>query len=174
MGRYGLCRLFRGSCAAELEEGYDRQLPATANWLMDYPFADRLYPRALDAVEHVRRWGSAVIMSDGDAVLQPRKVARSGLWKAFGGDVLIYAHKEKELKDVERCYPADHYVLIDDKTRILGAVKAAWGDRVTTIFPKQGHFAIQEPPRDGAPVDETIETIGDLLDHDFSGLKSRS
>lgn len=172
MGRYGLRRLFRSPGAPELEDRYDRELPVTANWLMDYPFADRLYPKALDAVEHVRQWGSAVILSDGDAVLQPRKIARSGLWKALAGDVLIYVHKEKELKDVERCYPAAHYVLIDDKTRILAAVKASWGDRVTTVFPKQGHFAIQEPPREGVPVDRTIDKIGDLLDHDCSKLKS--
>ena len=123
-------------------------------------------------MKHVRQWGSAVILSDGDAILQPRKISRSGLWKALEGDVLIYVHKEKELKDVERRFPAAHYVLIDDKTRILAAVKAAWGDRVTTIFPKQGHYAIQEPPRDGASVDKTIDKIGDLLDHDWSRLKS--
>ena len=92
--------------------------PVTANWLMDYPFADRLYPGALDAVEHVRQWGYAVILSDGDAVLQPRKIARSGLWKALAGDVLIYVHKEKELKDVERCYLAARYVLIDDNPHL--------------------------------------------------------
>ena len=155
-----------------LEDPYDRELPVTANWLLDYPFADRLYAHALDAVEHVRPWGSVAILSDGDAVLQPRKIARSGLWKAFAGEVLIYVHKEKELKDVERRYPAAHYVLVDDKTRILAAVKAAWGDRVTTIFPRQGHFAIQEPPRDPASVDRTIAAIGDLLGHDFSKLKS--
>ena len=135
---------------------------------MDYPFADRVYPKAFDAVEHVRKWGSAVILSDGDAIFQPRKIARSGLWEAFGGDVLIYVHKEKELKDVERRFPAAHYTLIDDKSRILAAVKAAWGDRVTTIFPKQGHFALEDPPRDGATVDRTIDKIGDLLGHDLS------
>jgi len=171
-GAVGYADYFGALARLRLEVRYDRELPVTANWLMDYPFADRLYPKALDAVEHVRQWGSAVILSDGDAVLQPRKIARSGLWKALAGDVLIYVHKEKELKDVERCYPAAHYVLIDDKTRILAAVKAAWGDRVTTVFPKQGHFAIEEPPREGVSVDETIDKIGDLLDHDWSKLKS--
>ena len=151
-----------------LEHRYDREIPVTANWLMDYPFADRIYPKALDVVEHVRKWGSAVILSDGDAVFQPRKILRSGLWETFGGDVLIYVHKEKELKDVERRFPAAHYTLIDDKSRILAAVKAAWGDRVTTIFPKQGHFALEDPPRDGATVDRTIDKIGDLLGHDLS------
>jgi FMN phosphatase YigB (HAD superfamily) len=171
-GAVGYADYFGALARLRLEDRYDRELPITANWLMDYPFADRLYPRALDAVEHVRQWGSAVILSDGDAVLQPRKIACSGLWKALKGDVLIYVHKEKELKNVERCYPAAHYVLIDDKTRILAAVKAAWGDRVTTVFPKQGHFAIQEPPREGVSVDKTIDKIGDLLDHDWSKLKS--
>jgi FMN phosphatase YigB (HAD superfamily) len=171
-GAVGYADYFGALARLRLENPYDRELPGTANWLMDYPFADRLYPRALDAVEHVRQWGSAVILSDGDAVLQPRKIARSGLWKALAGDVLIYVHKERELKDIERRYPAAHYVLIDDKTRILAAVKASWGDRVTTIFPNQGHFAIQEPPREGVSVDETIDKIGDLLDHDWSKRKS--
>ena len=110
-------------------------------WLVDYPFADRLYPGALDAVKHVQQWGTPVILSDGDAVFQPRKVERSGLWRAFDGRVLIYIHKEQELDDVARLYPADHYVMIDDKLRILSAVKKIWGERVTTVFPKQGHYA---------------------------------
>jgi FMN phosphatase YigB (HAD superfamily) len=155
-----------------LEDPHDLAIFRTANWLLDYPFTDLLYPRALDAVKHVRQWGSVAILSDGDAIFQPRKILRSGLWEGFDGAVLIYVHKEKELKDVERRLPAAHYALIDDKTRILAAVKAAWGDRVTTIFPKQGHYAIEEPPRDGAPVDRTIDKIGDLLDHDWSRLKS--
>ena len=171
-GVMGYADYFGALARLRLEDPYDRELPFTANWFLDYPFADRLYSKALDAVEHVRPWGSVAILSDGDAILQPRKIARSGLWEAFAGEVLIYVHKENELKDVERRYPAAHYVLIDDKTRILAAVKAAWGDRVTTIFPKQGHFAVQEPPRDGVPVDRTIETIGDLLGHDLSRLKS--
>jgi FMN phosphatase YigB (HAD superfamily) len=155
-----------------LEAPYDLAIFQTANWLLDYPFADRLYPHALDAVKHVRQWGSVAILSDGDAIFQPRKILRSGLWDAFNGDVLIYVHKEKELKDVEHRVPAAHYVLIDDKTRILAATKLAWGDRVTTIFPKQGHYAVEEPPRDPASVDRTIDKIGDLLDHDWSWMKS--
>jgi FMN phosphatase YigB (HAD superfamily) len=155
-----------------LEEPHDFAIFDTANWLLDYPFADRLYPRALDAVKHVRQWGSVAILSDGDAIFQPRKILRSGLWDAFDGAVFIYVHKEKELKDVELRLPAAHYALIDDKTRILAAVKLAWGDRVTTVFPKQGHYAIEEPPRDPSSVDRMIEKIGDLLDHDQSWLKS--
>jgi len=155
-----------------LEDPHDLAIFRTANWLLDYPFADRLYPQALDAVKHVRQWGSPAILSDGDAIFQPRKILRSGLWEAFDGEALIYIHKEKELKDVARRYPAAHYTLIDDKVRILAAVKAAWGDRVTTIFPRQGHYAVEDLPRDDGSVDRTIDKIGDLLGCDLSGLRS--
>jgi FMN phosphatase YigB (HAD superfamily) len=139
-----------------------------SSWLVDYPFGDRLYPGALDAVKHARQWGPVVILSDGDAVFQPRKVDRSGLWKAFENHVLIYIHKEEELADVERLYPADHYVLIDDKLRILAAVKKFWGDRVTTVFPKQGHYArdpnvLAQYPR----ADIELAAIGDLVTCDL-------
>ena len=120
---------------------HDPRLLRMSSWLVDYPFADRLYAGALDAVRHVRQWGRPVVLSDGDAVFQPRKVERSGLWSAFDGAILIYIHKEEELDDVERLYPAKRYVLIDDKLRILAAVKKVWGDRVVTVFPKQGHYA---------------------------------
>ncbi len=124
-----------------VEDLHDPRLLLMSSWLVDYPFADRLYPGALDAVRHVQKWGRPVVLSDGDAVFQPRKVERSGLWKAFDGAILIYIHKEEELDDVERLYPAKRYVLIDDKLRILAAVKKVWGDRVVTVFPKQGHYA---------------------------------
>jgi FMN phosphatase YigB (HAD superfamily) len=142
-----------------------------SGWLVDYPFADRLYPGALDAVAHVQQWGRAVILSDGDAVFQPRKVERSGLWRAFDGHVLIYVHKEQELDDVERFYPADHYVLIDDKLRILSAVKAIWGDTVTTVFPRQGRYAL-DPDEIGKhpPADVELAEIGKLLAHDLSSF----
>lgn len=153
------------------EDPHDPAIFRTANWLLDYPFADRLYPHALDAVKHVRRWGLPVALSDGDAVFQPRKILRSGLWEAFDGAVMIYIHKEKELDNVARRYPAPHYTLIDDKARILTAVKAAWGDRVTTIFPRQGHYALDDPPHDGS-VDRTIDKIGDLLGCDFAASRS--
>jgi hypothetical protein len=153
-----------------LEDPHDPVIFRTANWLLDYPFADRLYPHALDAVRHVRRWGSPAILSDGDAIFQPRKILRAGLWEEFDGNVLIYVHKEKELNNIERLLPAAHYTLIDDKVRILAAVKGDWGDRVTTIFPRQGHYALEDPPRDDGAIDRTIETIGDLLDHDLSRL----
>jgi FMN phosphatase YigB (HAD superfamily) len=145
-----------------------------SSWLVDYPFADRLYPGALDAVKHVQQWGTPVILSDGDAVFQPRKVERSGLWRTFDGRVLIYIHKEEELDDVARLYPADHYVMIDDKLRILSAVKKIWGERVTTVFPKQGHYALDpgilaECP----PADIELAKIGDLVTHDLPALLKR-
>ena len=151
-----------------VEGPHDLGIFRTASWLLDYPFADRLYPHALDVVKHVQQWGSTAILSDGDAILQPRKILRSGLWEAFDDNVLIYIHKETELNDVERRFPAAHYTLIDDKTRILAAVKAVWGDRVTTIFPKQGHYAVEDPPKDSASIDRTIDKIGDLLGMDLS------
>ena len=142
-----------------------------SNWLADYPFADRLYPGALDVVRHVRQWGRAVILSDGDAVFQPRKVERSGLWRAFDDHVLIYVHKEQELDDVREFYPADHYVLIDDKLRILSAVKAAWGNSVTTVFPRQGHYALDPKELARYPrADIELDAIGDLLRHDLSSF----
>jgi len=140
-----------------------------SNWLVDYPFADRLYPGALDAVKHVQQWGPAVILSDGDAVFQPRKVDRSGLWSAVDDRVLIYIHKECELDYVERRYPADHYVLIDDKLRILTAVKKIWGERVTTVFPKQGHYALDPKTlAENPPADIELAKIGDLLNCDLT------
>jgi len=142
-----------------------------SSWLVDYPFAERLYPGALDAVGHVRRWGVPVVLSDGDAVFQPRKVERSGLWQAVDDRVLIYIHKERELAYVERLYPARHYVLIDDKLRILDAVKKIWGDRVTTVFPRQGRYAL-DPQIVGAypPADIELTRIGDLVGHDMGSL----
>jgi FMN phosphatase YigB (HAD superfamily) len=134
-----------------------------SSWLVDYPFTDRLYPGALSAVKHAQQRGTAVILSDGDAVFQPRKVERSGLWQAFENRVLIYIHKELELDYVERLYPADHYVFIDDKLRILAAVKKIWGQRVTTVFPKQGHYAFDPKALADYPAaDIELAKIGDL------------
>jgi len=145
-----------------------------SSWLVDYPFADRLYPGALDAVKHVQQWGTPVILSDGDAVFQPRKVERSGLWRTFDGRVLIYIHKEEELDDVARLYPADHYVMIDDKLRILSAVKKIWGERVTTVFPKQGHYALDpEILAECPPADIELAKIGDLVSYDLPALLKR-
>ena len=145
-----------------------------SSWLVDYPFADRLYPGALDAVKHVQQWGTHVILSDGDAVFQPRKVERSGIWRAFDGRVLIYIHKEEELDDVARLYPADHYVMIDDKLRILTTMKKIWGGRVTTVFPKQGHYALDpEILAECPPADIELAKIGDLVSYDLPALLKR-
>jgi len=142
-----------------------------SNWMIDYPFADRVYPGAMDAVRHVRQWGLPVVLSDGDAVFQPRKVERSGIWKEFDGRVLIYIHKEEELDDVARLYPARHYVLIDDKLRILTTAKKIWGDRVTTIFPKQGHYALDPAVlTQFPPADVELAAIGDLVKFDLKQL----
>ena len=147
------------------------ELLLMSSWLVDYPFADRLYAGALDAVKHVQQWGTPVILSDGDAVFQPRKVERSGLWHAFDSRILIYIHKEQELDDVERLYPATHYVLIDDKLRILSAVKEIWGKRVTTVFPKQGHYALDPKAlAEYPPADIELANIGELLTYDLSAF----
>ena len=139
-----------------------------SGFLVDYPFANRLYPGSLDGLERFRSWGPTVILSDGDVVFQPRKVQRSGLAEAVDG-VLIYVHKERELEDVERRYPAEHYVLVDDKLRVLTAVKRAWGVRVTTVFPRQGHYAHDPALLAKHPqADLTIERISDLLQYDSS------
>jgi len=149
----------------------DPHLLTVSQFLIDYPFANRLYPNSLDAVEHVKQFGKVLILSDGDVVFQPRKIRRSGLFDAFDGAILIYVHKEFELDDVAERYPADHYVLIDDKIRILTAVKKAWGDRVTTVFPTQGHYALDENLVSSfPPADFAIERIGDLVNRDFHHL----
>ena len=142
---------------------HDTHMLALSEWLVDYPFEDRLYPGALELVAGLRERGRPVILSDGDVVFQPRKVRRSGLWDAFRGDVLIYVHKERELDDVERRFPAGRYVLVDDKIRVLTAVKAAWGERVTTVFPRQGHYALDPELVARYPAaDLTVDRIGDL------------
>jgi len=149
----------------------DPRLMLMSSFLVDYPFADRLYPGALDAIAHVRRWGPTIIVSDGDVVFQPRKVQRSGLWKAVEGRVLIYIHKEQVLDDIERRHPARRYVMVDDKLRILSAMKQVWRERVTTVLPRQGHYAL-DPRNDAAypPADRTIRGIGDLAHHDLQSL----
>jgi len=143
-------------------------LLCVSDFLINYPFAERLFPEALKVIQHVQQWGSAVIFSDGDVVFQPLKISRSGLADAVSGRVLIYVHKEQELDDVEQRYPAEHYVLVDDKLRILAAVKKFWGSRVTTIFVRQGHYvADSRILADYPPADISIERIGDLLQCDL-------
>jgi len=148
-----------------VEHPTDIGLLAMSSFLVDYPFANRLYPRSLDLLERFRGWGPTVILSDGDVVFQPRKVERSGIGDAVDGRVLIYIHKEAALEDVERRYPAERYVLVDDKLRILTAVKKIWGDRVTTVFVRQGQFALDARATAACPpADLAVERIGDLLD----------
>jgi len=156
-----------------IENPRDPHLLWISKFLVNYPFANRLYPNSLDAVEHVKQWGTPVILSDGDVVFQPRKVDRSGLFDAFNGSVLIYVHKEHDLDDVEKRFPADHYVLIDDKVRILTAVKKVWGAGVTTIFPRQGHYAMDAKNVAGYPTpDITLERIGELVNYDLKHMLS--
>jgi FMN phosphatase YigB (HAD superfamily) len=149
----------------------DPSLLTVSRFLVNYPFATRLYPDSLDAVEHVRQWGKAVILSDGDVVFQPLKVEHSGIADSVDG-VLIYIHKEKELEDVERRFPAAHYVLVDDKIRILTEVKKVWGTRVTTVFPKQGHYALDPKIVSAYPAaDITINRIGELLNYQLASFQ---
>jgi FMN phosphatase YigB (HAD superfamily) len=153
-----------------VEHPTDIHLLTMSSYLVDYPFANRLYPGSLDVIERLRGWGQTVILSDGDVVFQPRKVERSGIFEAVDGHVLIYIHKEQELDDVQRRYPAAHYVLVDDKPRILAAVKSAWGDRVTTVLPRQGQFALGSDTRSYPPADVTVESIRDLIAYDLPAL----
>lgn len=152
----------------------DPQLLLMSSYLVDYPFASRLYPGALDAIRHLGAIGLTVILSDGDVVFQPRKIQRSGLWDAVGGRVLIYVHKEEMLQAVAERYPARHYVMVDDKLRILAAMKQIWGGRLTTIFPRQGHYALDPKNVSAYPAaDVTVERIGDLVSHNLD-LDTRS
>jgi FMN phosphatase YigB (HAD superfamily) len=148
-----------------LENLDEPQLLLMSSFLIDYPFANRLYADALEVLAHCRRFGPTVILSDGDVVFQPRKIRRSGLWDAVEGRVLIYLHKERMLDSVKRRYPASRYVMVDDKLRILTAMKGAWGSSLTTIFPRQGHYA-HDPKQSAAypAADVTVERIGDLLE----------
>ena len=156
LGALNLCRDERPN---------DVDLLRMSSFLLDYPFAERLYPGALDVLARFRQWGPAVVLSDGDMVFQPRKVERAGIAPAVGGDVLIYIHKEQALDDIERRYPAQRYVLVDDKLRILAAVKAAWGDRVTTVFVRQGKFALDPAIVEACPpADLAVDRIAQLLE----------
>jgi hypothetical protein len=154
-----------------LEYPRDPHLLTVSSFLVNYPFADRVFPHALEVLKHVKQWGLPVILSDGDVVFQPRKIEQSRLLHAVDGHVLIYIHKECELDDVERRYPASHYVVIDDKLRILTEVKKIWGSRVTTVFPRQGHYAMDpDALASFPPPDLTIDRIGALLHVDKATL----
>ena len=150
-------------------------LLTVSRFLVNYPFARRLFPKALEAVAHAQQWGSAVILSDGDVVFQPRKVERSGLFAAVKGQVLICDHKEQELADVAERFPASHYVMVDDKLRLLAAIKQFWGPRVTTVFVRQGHYALDAKIATAYPAaDVTLERIGAFLQCDLQKLVPRA
>ena len=154
-----------------VEYPHDLRLLTVSRFLIDYPFANRLYPNSLDVLEQAKAWGRTALLTDGDVVFQPRKVERSGLREAVDGHVLVYVHKELELADVARRYPSRHYVVVDDKLRLLAAIKKIWKHRVTTVFVRQGHYALD--PKIAAacpPADVTIERIGGLLERDLPGL----
>ena len=148
-----------------LENPRDSRLLETSLFLVDYPFAGRLFPQALDVIDRLRRWGPAVIFSDGDTVFQPRKISRSGLWSAVSGQCLIYIHKEEMLDDIEQRYPAKRYVMVDDKIFVLAAMKKIWTERLTTVFVRQGHYAFDKKIMAASPpADITIESIGDMVE----------
>jgi FMN phosphatase YigB (HAD superfamily) len=148
------------------------QLLGMSDFLLEYPFADRLFPRALDTVAHLRTLGLPVVLSDGDIVFQPRKIRRSGVEAAVEGRVLIYLHKEKVLDHMQQRYPAKHYVMVDDKANLLAAMKSVLGERLTTVFVRQGHYALAADAKSAQPApDLAIERIGDLLNHNLIDFK---
>ena len=156
-----------------LEHLYDPKALRLSLWMMHYPFADRLFPDALAVVRHVSQWGLPVILTDGDGVFQPYKLERSGLWNAFDGRVLGYVQKDQELEAIAQAFPARHYILVDDKLKLLNAVKGIWGNRVTTIFVKQGHYANDPKVLASAPAaDVSIDRVAELMMHDFSAIRA--
>jgi FMN phosphatase YigB (HAD superfamily) len=152
-----------------IEHPHDPSLLTVSAFLIDYPFVNRLYPNSLEVLERLRTWGPTIILSDGDAVFQPRKVERSGIYKAVNGNVLIYIHKERELDDVEQRYPAEHYLLVDDKLRIVTAVKQVWGIASPPSFRGRDTTRMTRR-RSYPPADISVERIGDLLEHDLPSL----
>lgn len=152
----------------------DPQLLGMSQFLLEYPFVSRLFPRALEAIAHLRTLGSPVVLSDGDIVFQPRKIQRSGIWDAVQGRVMIYVHKEKVLDHMQRRFPAKHYVMVDDKANLLAAMKSALGADLTTVFVRQGHYALAAESNSVIPApDLVIERIGDLLNHKLTDFKVR-
>ena len=152
----------------------DPKLLDMSQFLLEYPFAGRLFPNALEAIAHLRKLGMPVVLSDGDIVFQPRKVKRSGIWDAVEGRVMIYVHKEKVLDHMQRRYPAKHYVMVDDKANLLAAMKRVLGTRLTTVFVRQGHYAVSPESKSAAPApDLVIGRIGDLLNHNPTDFEVR-
>ena len=152
----------------------DPQLLDMSQFLLEYPFTSRLFPRALEAIAHLRTLGSPIVLSDGDIVFQPRKIQRSGIWDAVEGRVMIYLHKEKVLDHMQRRFPAKHYVMVDDKANLLAAMKSVLGGQLTTVFVRQGHYALAAESNSVVPApDLVIERIADLLNHNSTDFKVR-
>jgi FMN phosphatase YigB (HAD superfamily) len=150
-------------------------LLAMSEFLLEYPFSARLFPRALDAVAHLATFGRPAVLSDGDVVFQPRKIQRSGIWDAVEGRVMIYVHKERVLGKVQQRFPAKHYVMVDDKPNLLAAMKSTMKDRLTTVFVRQGHYALAAESKSVEPApDMTIERIEDLINHTPSDFREQS
>ena len=150
------------------------QLLGMSQYLLEYPFANRLFPRALEAIAHLRTLGSPIVLSDGDIVFQPRKIQRSGIWDAVESRVMIYLHKEKVLDHMQRRFPAKHYVMVDDKANLLAAMKSVLGAQLTSVFVRQGHYALAAESNSVVPApDLVIERIGDLLNHNLTDFKVR-
>ncbi len=161
----------------EFRAGLDdhAELLAMSGYLLDYPFADRLFPRALDAIAHLKTLGRPAVLSDGDIVFQPRKIQRSGIWAAVEDRVLIYIHKERVLDHMQSRFPARHYVMVDDKANLLAAMKTAMGRRLTTVFVRQGHYALDPQSNSVEPrPDLVIERIGDLINHTLTDFQVRT
>jgi FMN phosphatase YigB (HAD superfamily) len=156
-----------------IEYPHDLRLLTVSRFLINYPFANRLFPNSIDVIEKTKTWGRTALLTDGDVVFQPRKIDRSGLFEAVEGHVLVYVHKELELADVARRYPSKHYVVVDDKIRLLTAIKKIWLTRVTTVFVRQGHYALDPKILASCPpADVTLERIGDLLAYDPAELQA--
>jgi FMN phosphatase YigB (HAD superfamily) len=153
-------------------QGDNPDLLRMSEFLLEYPFSQRLYPQALAAIAHLRILGLPVVLSDGDIVFQPRKIQRAGIWDAVEGRVLIYLHKERELAQMQRRYPASHYVMVDDKADLLAAMKLKLGNKLTTVFVRQGHYArAAESERVAPPPDRVIESIGELAHRKLSDFQ---
>lgn len=153
------------------EHPHDPHLVSLSLFLLNYPFHKVLFPKALDVVAHVKQWSQPVMLADGDVLLQSYKLAQSGVYDVVERQVLICIHKENELDMVAERYPADHYVMVDDKLRVLTAMKEKWGDKLTTVFPRQGHYALDPDILGKYPAaDVTIESVGELLELDFMSL----
>lgn len=173
--RYGLADYLASLQAFRTGLDDHPELLAMSEYLLDYPFAARLFPRALDAIAHISTLGLPVVLSDGDIVFQPRKIQRAGIWDAVEGRVMIYLHKERVLDHMLQRYPADHYVMVDDKPNLLAAMKSILKSTVTTVFVRQGHYALAENADTAKPPpDMTIERIGDLIDYNLSDFQERT